>query len=358
MSILGPRAARRPRLSRALDAVRRAAERRSALSDAKSVVPTAMASLAEPTGGWSIERASHGGGGISAFLLQTRNGSKVVVKVARAEAGRASLERAAEAQRMIADIEALGSWRARLPRVMSDGHAGDWRFVVETALPGRPLALPPPGDPRWPAALAASIDAIDGLHRETASVPAATAQGTDRRSRWVDQRIAATASLAPAISRQDPEAGRALASGLERLATQLGEIVGAGDLPAGWIHGDYWSANLLVDEARAVSGIVDWDSAEPDELAAHDVFHLVLYARKLRRREGLGAVVADLLGGVPMDPHESAALERSSPPGFGMRTTALLYWLRFVESNLRRQPGLGTSDRWLAANVGVVASWL
>jgi aminoglycoside phosphotransferase (APT) family kinase protein len=359
VSILGPRAARRPRLSRALDAVRRAAERRSALSDAKSVVPVAMASLAGPTDGWSIERAAHGGGGISAFLLRTRNGEGLMVKVARAEAGRASLERAAGAQRAIAGIDALGSWRSRVPAVLSDGHAGAWRFVVETAVTGRPLTLPAPGDPAWPATLGAAIDAIDGLHCQTASTPAASSALTaDRPRRWVGQRIAAVAGLGPAIAGRDPAVGRALASGLERLAIQLDAVIGAGDLSAGWTHGDYWSANLLVDEAGAVSGIVDWDSAEPDELAAHDVFHLVLYARKLRRKAPLGAVVSDLLGGVALDPLELAALERACPPGVDTRTMALLYWLRFIESNLRRQPGLATTDRWLAGNVGAVASWL
>ena len=117
VSILGPRAARRPRLSRAFDAVRRAAERRSALADAKSVVPAAMASASEPADGWSIERASHGGGGISAFLVRTRTGTGLMVKVARAESGRASLERAAAAQRAIADL--------RGARVVARAAAGD-----------------------------------------------------------------------------------------------------------------------------------------------------------------------------------------------------------------------------------------
>lgn len=354
MSILGPRAARRPRLSHALDAVRRAAERRSALSDARSVLPTAMASLDAPTDGWSVERASHGGGGISAFMVRTRNEERLMVKVARTEAGHASLDRTAEAQRTIARIDALGPWRATLPEVAADGQAGAWRFVVETALSGRPLVLPAPGHPGWPVALQAALDAIDGLHQGTAS----TDPTPDRRARWVDQRVAAAAALGPAIGRRDPGMEPALAVGLERLASALGAVVGAHDLSAGWVHGDYWSANILVDEAGAVSGIVDWDSAEPGELAAHDVFHLVLYARKLRRRVGLGAVVADLLGGGAFDAHELAALERASPPGFGIRTTALLYWLRFVEANLRRQPGLATSDRWLASNVDVVVPWL
>jgi Ser/Thr protein kinase RdoA (MazF antagonist) len=242
--------------------------------------------------------------------------------------------------------------------VVSDGQAGVWRFVVETALTGRPFALPAPGDAGWSASLDTALVAIDGLHRLTASTDAADHPAADRRTRWVDRRVAAVASLGPAIARRDPDTGRTLASGLERVATGLRESVGAGEVSAGWIHGDYWSANLLVDEAGAVSGIVDWDSAEPDELAAQDVFHLILYARKLRRREGLGAVVADLLGGVAFDAQELAALERACPPGFGIRTTALLYWLRFVESNLRRQPGLATTDRWLSSNVGAVAPWL
>jgi aminoglycoside phosphotransferase (APT) family kinase protein len=319
-----------------------------------------MASLPEPADGWTVDRASHGGGGISAFLLRTRTGQGLMVKVARGEAGQASLERAAEAQRAIAGIDALGAWRGRLPTVISDGQAGAWRFVVETALTGRPFALPAPGDAGWPASLDAALDAIGGLHRHTAITDTGAADQAiaDRRTRWVDRRVAAVASLGPAIAKRDPDTGRTLASGLERVATGLRESVGAGGVSAGWVHGDYWSANLLVDEAGAVSGIVDWDSAEPDELAAQDAFHLILYARKLRRREGLGVVVADLLGGATFDANELAALEGACPPGFGVRTTALLYWLRFVESNLRRQPALATTDRWLASNVGAVAPWL
>ena len=88
------------------------------------------------------------------------------------------------------------------------------------------------------------------------------------------------------------------------------------------------------------------------------MFHLVLYARKLRRRGALGRVVADLLGGGALDPRELEVLERASPPGLDLRSMTLLYWLRFVESNLRRQPGLATSERWIASNVGAVVPWL
>ena len=170
---------------------------------------------------------------------------------------------------------------------------GPWRFVVETALTGRALTLPSPDDPGWDRAMSAALEAIGELHERTAS----TAPAADRRSRWVDRRVAAAAGLAPVVAQRQPGQDLALVAGLERVATDVGAIVDASPLSAGWVHGDYWPANILVDDAGAVTGIVDWDSAEPDELAAHDVFHLVLYARKLRRHEALGATVADLLGG-------------------------------------------------------------
>jgi aminoglycoside phosphotransferase (APT) family kinase protein len=313
-----------------------------------------MASAHEAADAWSVERASQGGGGISAFLVRTRTGDGLMVKVARAEAGRASLERAAAAQRAVHAIGELGAWRSRLPSVVSEGDAGEWRFVVETALSGRSLDLPGPDDPGWSAALDAVLDAIDGLHQTTAT----TGSGSDRRARWVDGRAATVASLEATIARTDPAAGRSMGDVIARLTGELGDAVLTGDLAAGWVHGDYWSANVLVDDSGAVSGIVDWDSAEPDELAAQDAFHLVLYARKLRRRVGLGAVVAEVLGAGTLDAHELAVLERTSPPGLGVRSTALLYWLRFVDSNLRRQPALATSERWLASNVAVVMPWV
>ena len=353
MSFLGPRAANRPRLTGAFEAVRRAASRRSALADARSVVPAALASLPGSADAWTIERASQGGGGISAFVVRSRTGERLMVKAAKSESGHASLLRAAEAQRSIAGIEGLGAWRATVPALRSDGQAGAWRFVVETALTGRALTLPAPTDPGWDSAISAAVRGIGELHDRTAS----THPGTDRRARWLDRRIDAATSLAAVVGRGDPGSDRDLLAGLERFAATVGPVVGTAHLSAGWIHGDYWPANILVDDAGAVSGIVDWDSAEPDELAAHDVFHLVLYARKLRRRQALGAVVADLLEG-SLDADEIGVLERASAPELGLRSTALLYWLRFIEANLRRQPGLATSERWIASNVGAVVPWL
>ncbi len=318
------------------------------------MVPAAVASLpGSAADGWAIERASQGGGGISAFVVRSRTGEQVMVKVAKSESGHASLLRAAEAQRAIAGIEALGSWRAHVPAVRSDGGTGPWRFVVETAMTGRALRLPSPDDAGWDRAMSDAIEAIGELHERTAS----TVRAADRRSRWVDRRVAAAAGLGPVVGMRQPGQDLALVAGLERVATDVGAIVDTSPLSAGWVHGDYWPANILVDEAGLVTGIVDWDSAEPDEPAAHDVFHLVLYARKLRRHEALGATVADLLGGA-LHARELEILERASPAGLGLRSTALLYWLRFIESNLRRQPGLATSEQWIASNVAAVVPWL
>jgi hypothetical protein len=130
-------------------------------------------------------------------------------------------------------------------------------------------------------------------------------------------------------------------------------------MSAGWIHGDLWPANVLVTGDRPeVSGIVDWDSAEDDELAIHDRLHLAVTTRRLVERQELGPVIAGLLTGGGWTDDDRAVLDVQ--PGGGLRdgvsgllepTALWLYWLRFVESNLARRPALARDRVWLAANV-------
>jgi phosphotransferase family enzyme len=185
--------------------------------------------------------------------------------------------------------------------------------------------------------------------------------------RWVTARVRIVADTLGRGSTASPASGQpAVASVGSRIAADLRDRT----LQVGWIHGDLWPANVLVKGAGpAISGIVDWDSAEDDELALHDRLHLALTTRRLVERAELGPVVAGLLTGGGWTDDDRAVLDvpqggrplgdgpepRPSPAdglsGLPDATALWLYWLRFVESNLTRRPGLATDRVWLAANV-------
>jgi aminoglycoside phosphotransferase (APT) family kinase protein len=119
-----------------------------------------------------------------------------------------------------------------------------------------------------------------------------------------------------------------------------------------WIHGDYWAGNVLVSAAGQVCGIVDWDSAASRELPLNDVFHLVVSDLRLRRGTAWGICLADVMtgGGLPAD--ERALIEKASAlAGLAVRSSALLYWLRTIESSHRRHPATVASRPWAQANV-------
>jgi aminoglycoside phosphotransferase (APT) family kinase protein len=174
-------------------------------------------------------------------------------------------------------------------------------------------------------------------------------------STWVDRRVAIVRSILDA-GRHPP----AHAAALDQLGSELRSAVRGRKLSAGWIHGDLWPANVLVDQAsHQLTGLVDWDSAAPDELPLHDLLHLALTTRRLVERRPLGAVVAELLQGAGWTPDDMAALgpgaEIGDGPaafdGLGAPTALRLFWLRAVEVNVDRRPALARQRAWVRANV-------
>ncbi len=213
--------------------------------------------------------------------------------------------------------------------------------------------------------LSAISTAIGRVHAVTSQ----TVIVDDRLSRcWVRDRVAAVADILDRLPGRSSSPGRL--AGLESALTA--ELSGR-QLAIGWIHGDLWPANVLVQGTEpVVSGIIDWDSAAADELAVHDLLHLAITTRRLIERTDQGAVLADLLSGGTWTRDDEVVL---GPPGaldsaergvdamddrrFGgipARTAVWLYWLRFVGSNLARHQDLATDRAWVAANVTAVAA--
>lgn len=134
-------------------------------------------------------------------------------------------------------------------------------------------------------------------------------------------------------------------------------------MPLTWVHGDFWPGNLLCRGGSvdaAVTGIVDWDRASPGEIPLHDLFHLLVYSRKLQRGGALGEHIVACLLRSDFDPEEGALIAEASErlaiqlqPTL-LRAITLVYWLRVVATHLRRYPAYEMDGSWLKRNVFLV----
>ncbi|MEO5884143.1 MAG: phosphotransferase [Candidatus Limnocylindrales bacterium] len=268
----------------------------------------------------------------------------LVIRLTGTDAGIESLRRATDAQRRLRAMGSLGDWRHHVPEVVAAGDLSAWVFQTERALTGHPLTASSADIDVAHRDATAALRAIGALH-------AATAGPIDRAvamQDWVETRLAVVARVATGTSAS--REGLAIMADVRRVRDEVTDAVGE-VRSAGWIHGDLWAANVLTDAAGTIQGFVDWDSAAADELPEQDVLHLVLYARKLREHRPLGSVVADVLRD-GWSPHDLGLLEHVVvTTGLARRPAVLLYWLRFVEANLRRQPHLERSPAWIDRNV-------
>jgi hypothetical protein len=271
----------------------------------------------------------------------------VVVKLTLAEPVVPSLRRHVAVLRQLSAEPGLADW-SPLPRPVHAGPVGDQGFaVVESALPGRPAhPVARTGAPRRQL-VDAALDAIAVLHARTRREVTLD----DRMlAGWVDRPVQA---LSGALRRRGATAE---VHRLEDLGAELGDTLRGQRAGVGWVHGDFWLGNVLVGPDGRVTGIVDWDLAQPEELGLHDVWHLLLYGRRLTSRRELGAVVADVLRESAWSPQDQETLDRARAaawPTLSVRTAGILYWLRHVGA-LAPLPDHGGNTMWVRHNVQAV----
>jgi hypothetical protein len=90
------------------------------------------------------------------------------------------------------------------------------------------------------------------------------------------------------------------------------------------------------------TGIVDWDRAGPAELPWHDLFHLLMFARREVNGPVAPEIVALLRGQSIWREEESAILEiarrRLPDDGIADDVMALMYWLRQTAATMTLYP--------------------
>ena len=195
---------------------------------------------------------------------------------------------------------------ARAPVRLETGEVGGVAFALDELLPGRPGPD-----------LVLAAEAIVELHTQTARERPVD---EDVVARWISTPLSVLEQLLARGPLPVPHAK------LRRLAEQLHDDLLGMTVSTSWIHGDFWSGNVLTVGSE-VTGVIDWDLAADDELPSHDLLNLLIHARARATGRQLGDLVLSLLRAPDWSEAERAIL---GPSPVKERTALLLYWLRHV----------------------------
>jgi hypothetical protein len=250
--------------------------------------------------------------------------------------GATSQQREGRALDMLAAEPALGDFTRLMPLRMTDGHVGPQQYVVERAIPG--IAA----DAAGASAAVTAASAITVLHGRTAHTEVVD---DALLGRWVDQRLDL---LNRATRRRDI---------VDRLRMRLYAAWAGRRVEIGWVHGDFWPGNVIVDpRTGSTTGIVDWEWAAADELPAQDLIYACVHARMRAAEAELGDIVAGMLEHPSWTAGERALFDAAAAP-FEPEIdpdVLLLVWLRQIAANLIQAPGIAYNPVWVRRNVASV----
>ncbi|HEY2934964.1 MAG TPA: phosphotransferase [Gaiellaceae bacterium] len=221
----------------------------------------------------------------------------------------------------LAGLRPLERFERVVPRVVADGRTGLADWLAERRLQGNPAAEAPP-------------DALDFLVALFGGGEGAPVRAAD------DAEL--LAALVPAE-----------ADGLRGIAASVDDALAG--VRRGFVHGDFWSGNLLVEDDR-LSGVVDWDAAGPGRLPLVDLLHLrLIEARRPAGHRWGPALIDELLPWARRGGDEAAA-RYASAVGLDLdadRLRALVagYWLQRLAYQAGSYADRVERPRWLENNL-------
>jgi aminoglycoside phosphotransferase (APT) family kinase protein len=292
---------------------------------------------------WFTERVAITDTALVVAIVRCRtSGRRRVVKMPCSGQGADSLRRQTEVLTALHRDERLAGWLDVVPRPRTYGEIAGRGFWVEDALDGRPVPAKALRSAEGGAILAAATRLIEELHSRTSTN---WTVGGKEVAEWIDRPLRRLETFYTGRPRHDDHL-----VGLQRLGVDLSTELADRRVRLSWIHGDFWTGNLLV-RGPAVTGIVDWDRAEPHQLPLHDLLHLAVFARRVRDGCELGDVVIRALrdGLVDAIGISSSQLDvwlDGVPP----RTAILLLWLRHISLFIESE-GHGDNRDWVRRNV-------
>ena len=307
---------------------------------AERLVPRLLATIGDPARRWVAGPPLVSSTRTAVVPLGPPGGPPVAMaKLPGTRVGVSSQLREGRALNALSAEPAVGDFARFLPLRITDGYVGDQPFVLERAMPGIAADTVASRSPVAASVTVGAASAIGVLHTRTAH-PAVVDAALLRR--WVDVRVDI---VARATRRRDA---------LETLRKRLHAAWAGREVEIGWVHGDFWLGNVMVDPATGVAaGIIDWEWAARDELAAQDLVYACVHSRMLAGRGELGDVVSEMLQHPVWEEAELAMHSAAEAPVGPVidPDVLLLVWLRQVAANLVQSPGLAHNPLWVLRNV-------
>ena len=316
-------------------------------------VPEILANIVSVTGviepaGWTAEKLVHTDSDVMVVAAGSlRQPFQALIKVADTPAAAAGLRWQCEALTSLHGDARLGNLRDLFPHVLGAGEALGSAYLVESSVGGLSLEHLLRKNTTREHAVSEAANAIGRLHTATARE---TTIGEELLERWVGEPM----RILREVTRDSPGADSTHAA-LERLAVELLEALEGKPIVVSWVHGDYGPGNILTAHNGRVSGIVDWEFAQPDDFPSLDIVTLLLTVRMSVRRQELGRVVRDLVAN-PSWSDSEAALVAAAPDAdtcadIGIKHVVLLCWLRHTAWMITRASRYASSGLWLHTNI-------
>lgn len=287
-----------------------------------------------PADNWRIQHVNHSLTDMDVLVIGPQNSSFTVIL--HLPASQPAVLGFEHQKKICASLQAdlrLGEWRHLLPSLLYEGQFQGRPYWIVERLPGISAADVMLDPNRRQIALRSSLRAVERLHRMTA----VEADVDDKLlEKWVANPLEniRNSTLVSYHHRSHYL--------LDRLERQLYETLCCQQLTIGWIHGDYWPANILVtSDGSEVTGIVDWDLSQPMSLPSLDLVNLLISTRRIEEGNELGEILAEILKQDAWREHEQVFWEQATQVLGGkfpqIRESLLIFWLQHLNANLEKK---------------------